>query len=172
VVSARAFGELLGVTPATVGEWLEAGLPAEREGNGAWRISTALGVAWLEARARATAERMNETPADEADGRARKALADAALAELKLARLRGEVVPIEDYRREFGRVCTGLREVVMAIPARYAAQLVGCDSIIDVQARLREVRLDLLAAMRTAVQTYAMDDTAPPVDGPSTESAA
>lgn len=125
VVSAKRLATLAGVAPATVDTWLAAGLPAERQGNGAWEINTAAAIAWLEQRARDSVERERPTADAEtmAQAELRKAVADAGVAELKLQRLRGEMVPLEEYRKELRRVLGRVRGRIAAIPGEYAPRI-------------------------------------------------
>lgn len=55
--------------------------------------------------------------------KSRRERAEADLAELKLAELRGELVRVGDVRAAYAKRAAGLREAILQLPARLAAQL-------------------------------------------------
>jgi hypothetical protein len=99
---------------------------------------------WREAQLREQGRR-EVSPTDESEARARKLAAEAALAEIELARARGEVVPVADVERELGQVLDGLRARVLALPGKYAPRL-GLP-IAQAQARLEEIGRELMAEL-------------------------
>lgn len=152
VVSARRWAKIAGVRPQTVEEWIAAGLPAERAGNGPWQIRTALALRWHEDQARDAAARPadKDTPANMLEAELRKAVADAELAELKLARLRGEVVPIEEYGKELRRVLGRVRGRIAAVPGEYAPRILEPLDMPRAVALLRELTTSLLQELQRA----------------------
>jgi hypothetical protein len=60
---------------------------------------------------------------DRARAEARRAEAEASMAELKLAQMRGELIPICDVERELERAFTAVRARLLAIPPKLAAVL-------------------------------------------------
>lgn len=89
-----------------------------------------------------------QTPVDLADAEKRKAIADAELAEHKLAQLRREFVPIGDYRRELERVVGRLRGRLSAAPGEYAPRIMEPLDMPHAVAVLREMVADLLANLQ------------------------
>lgn len=108
--------------------------------------------AWVAYRLKQEAERgaAAVTDDDRRDAERRKAIADAALRELRLARLRGELVPREEYRLELARVLHNVRAVIDAFPARYASRLPGDGPLADRVALLRAIAREVLAELRGA----------------------
>lgn len=80
----------------------------------------------------------------------RKAIADASIAEIKLATLRRELVNVEDYRRELREVLGRVRARVLAIPGEYAPQLLNLDGMPQAVAMLRTVASSVLTELETA----------------------
>lgn len=87
-------------------------------------------------------------PATMQDAELRKAIADAEIAELKLQRLRGEIVPLEQYRRELRRVLTRVRARFQSVPGEYASQIL---EPLDM-ARATLILRDLVANVLTELQ--------------------
>ncbi len=81
------------------------------------------------------------------DEKQRLTAAQADLAELKLAQTRGELLPLEDVRREWASLAVDLRARLMAISPRIAATL-GLD-------RATAARLD--KELRAALEDIAND---------------
>jgi hypothetical protein len=105
------------------------------------------------------AEKKAEQPSTETQARTRKILAEAAQEELKLARLRGQLVTIDDFERELRRRLEPLRSRLMAFPGRLAPQLVDIESpaiaqgVVDgaVRELLKEIQQDADRADDVAV---------------------
>jgi hypothetical protein len=57
------------------------------------------------------------------EAKRRQAVADAEVAELRLAELRGELVRVADVRHAYGRRLAGLREALLSLPPRLAPVL-------------------------------------------------
>ena len=83
-------------------------------------------------------------PADFSEARARRVAALADMAELQLAKLRGELMPVEDFRRV--RYDTDQRVAVKlkALHTRAAPHLVGCQSELEAMARLAPVVREIM----------------------------
>jgi phage terminase Nu1 subunit (DNA packaging protein) len=60
---------------------------------------------------------------DRTRAEARRAEAEASIAELKLAQMRGELIPICDVERELERAFTAVRARLLAIPPKLAPVL-------------------------------------------------
>ena len=91
-----------------------------------------------------SAEAAKADPIDLEKARARKMAADAELAELELARVRGEQVPVETFRETVGAIATKIRAQLLAAPGRYSARIVGVDSLPDAQRHLDAIVRDVL----------------------------
>lgn len=74
-------------------------------------------------------------------------VAEARMAQLELAKMTGDLVPIADIRAKYARLASGLREALLQIPARLApvvaaeADMARCHDIL--QAELHQVLAQL-----------------------------
>lgn len=93
-------------------------------------------------------------PENMADAELRKAIADAEIAELKVMRLRGDVVTLETYRKELRRVLTRVRARFAAIPGEFAPRIL---EPMDM-ARASAVLKDLVATVLAELQRAGADD--------------
>jgi septal ring factor EnvC (AmiA/AmiB activator) len=104
-------------------------------------------------------KKQEDKPTNETQARTRKLLAEAAQEELKLAKLRGQLITVEDYERELRRRLEPLRARLMAFPGRLAPQLVEvptpaiAQGVIDSAVRelLKEMQQDADRADEAAV---------------------
>lgn len=90
----------------------------------------------------------------------RKAVAEAELAELRLQKLRREVVPIAEYRGELGRILGAVRARIVGMPGEWAARCVALVDMATATRRLREISAAQLAALQQAAA--AAPDAVPP----------
>lgn len=132
--------EVLGVNRSTVNDWLGQGCPYlekpdQSRGIG-WKFSVAAVVAWL--RKRDVDRAISDTSKMDIDeARLRKTAAEAALAELELAKQRGEVVSITVVTEIVGEQLSACKAKLLTLPSR-AAPLVAplidrieCRDILD-----------------------------------------
>lgn len=118
--------EFFGVALNTVDAWVRQGCPVVQRGAGKgipWKFNSADVARWL--REKAKADALGETPADEAELKRRKLLAETEKAELELTKARGEVAPIRDFERAQAAVFAQIRANVMNAPQRLVLQLLG-----------------------------------------------
>ena len=95
-------------------------------------------------------EKQADAPTSETQERTRKLAAEASQEELKLAKLRSQLIEIEDYERELKRRLEPIRARLMALPGRLAPQLVDiptpaiAQGVLDGAVReiLREMQQD------------------------------
>jgi phage terminase Nu1 subunit (DNA packaging protein) len=88
----------------------------------------------------------------------RKAIADAEIAEFRLAKMRGEVVPLDLYRAELRRVLDRVRARFVSVPGEYAPRLIGLAEMPAAVAVLRDLVTSVLGEMQGA-GAEPMDDT-------------
>lgn len=93
------------------------------------------------------------------DSRARREHFQAELAAMQVAQQRGELVSAEDVRREAFKRGREVRDNMLLIPARLAAELAGCNDPRTVYLRLEQ---EIITALRTLAdapprQTGAVD---------------
>lgn len=115
----------LGITPPTLDRWVAQGCPVHKEGGRgrSYEFNTADLRDWENDRTRA--EGKSATNATETELLRRELAAKTELAELKLAREKGEVAPIEQFERAMSMVFGEVRSKLRTIPNRAAPRVVG-----------------------------------------------
>lgn len=76
---------------------------------------------------------------DTEQAKARKAMADAKLAEYQLAQAEGRLVTVEDFRAALARTIDPIRAGMLAIPSKWSPALVGKRTIPEVQGVLDQL---------------------------------
>ncbi len=144
-LTAAGLARVLGVSDQAVSQWKAAGAPFGADG----RVTQAEFRRWELAAVKAQAE-AKAAPTSEDEARARKLAAEAERAELALARERGQVVTVADAAAGLAAQCAELRAAVVAMPGRYAADLVGLDDVGAAMLVLRRMQHELLDALAGA----------------------
>jgi phage terminase Nu1 subunit (DNA packaging protein) len=88
-----------------------------------------------------------QKPADIDEAKARKAQADAEMAEMQLAKMRHELAPVIDMDRAVEQLAGAIRAEVLGIRPRWAARLVGLETHAEAAAALDLMAAQLLAAL-------------------------
>lgn len=137
----------LGVTARTVRNWINDGvngekLPAVADGRGrklAWPAALEFYV-----RMRIAKDGNGGNPPPPADAEdleaaeTRKTIADADLKEIKLAQLRGQLVPADEVGRNVGKVASAIKTKLDSLPNALALRLVGKSDRVEVQQILQD----------------------------------
>ena len=79
----------------------------------------------------------------------RKDLAEARLKELELAKKKGELISIDEIRKENEYVLTAFKNKSLAIPSKIAPALVGIENTAEIQAILEKAVHELLIELAT-----------------------
>lgn len=145
---ARRFG----VDVRSVTEWVKQGMP--KRGT---RFPWPEVMRWREDQLRDQGRR-EVKPTDEGEARARKLAAEAALAELELAKARSEVVDVAEVERELGLVLDKLRARILALPGKYAPRI-GLP-IAQAQARLEDIGRELIGELADVADEFEDDGPA------------
>ena len=141
-VSQIELAQLLGRTSRTVAHWTEEGLPRNR--NGSYPLGRC--IRW--ALERAEGLHAGQTVVE---ARRRHELAQAELAELELAKRRGEQVAMADVLSEFGRLAGTIRAILLAAPGKHAHKLLGARSLAEAQGVLEDVVREILANLKSVM---------------------
>lgn len=155
-VTRSALAEFFNVSMPTVDTWVRSGCPFLRKGGRGveWQFDTAAVAAWL--RDRAVSDATGDTVTDETELRRRKLQAETTLAELELAKAKGEIAPIHEFERAQSRIMAAIQANVMNVPARAVLQLLGCTDETEFKAKLRA---ELTLALKTAAEAeITLDD--------------
>jgi hypothetical protein len=142
----------LGLTPQALGVWAKRpGAPVSDDG-GRRLVHWPDFPRWRDAeitrqvRTEATAD---TRPGDLEEARARKMAAEAELAELALAKARGQMVTVGAAVLAVERRFMHLRARILAVPSKGAYRLVGLRSLPQATKQLREIVADLLPVLST-----------------------
>ena len=137
--------EALGITQPMVSRLLKRGMPEDVDGARSWRAQH-LNIAQRKRTSLSTQSDVSPpvnglqhqpAPAESQDAaRTRREVADADLAELKVAELRGDLIRRQDMERTVGALAAGLRESVLQIKARLAPLLAAESDVMKVSAML------------------------------------
>ena len=152
LVNMGDLSHLWGVALNTVKAWVRRGCPVvARGGRGReWQFDTAAVAQWREEQAAAAA--VGDTSAiDLEEARRRKEAALAAMAELDLAKRRGEVVEIEAIADIVGEEYTRLRARLLAIPVKLAP-------LMEAASNLAERREIISSAISECLAELSADD--------------
>lgn len=141
--------EFFGVAPPTVDSWVRAGCPVVQKGQrGVAAVFNTADVAdWRTMKARE--EGQGKSLADESELKRRKLAAEAEKVELEVAKAKGEVAPINEFRMAQSKRMAVIRQNVMNVPARVVTQLLGCTDELEFKQKLRA---ELALALETAAQ--------------------
>lgn len=147
--------ELLFVSAKTVRNWINhQGLPCRDDGRRrvlAWQEVLEWYVRMRIARdgnGGNAPEADPDEPAESFDSAvARKTRAEADLKELRLAQLRGQLVPADEVGRNVGRVASAIKTKLDSLPNSLAMRLIGKSDRVEVQQILQDaiyrIRLEL-----------------------------
>lgn len=139
--------EHMGVSVVTIDNWRRDGMPYVAGGSKgvAWTFDLAEVVKWYGDKRAAQAA--GDAPSDLDEIERRTAQAKMQMAELELAKKRGEVAAIRDFERAQAKAFAEIRTNVMNVPQRVVLQLLGCTDETEFKAKLRaELTLALQAA--------------------------
>jgi phage terminase Nu1 subunit (DNA packaging protein) len=131
----------LGLTAQAIGQWAaKSGAPVRKDGTALWLKWPAF-ARWREEQQvkNALAELAPTVSLDEA--RTRKALAEAELAELDVAKARGEFVSVADFEAALARVLDRLMARLRAMPLRLSH--LGVDAETAAEAEIERVITEL-----------------------------
>ncbi|MTH79411.1 terminase small subunit [Paracoccus aestuariivivens] len=151
LVSRADLANIFGVTPPTVDRWVVQGCPVAKEGGRgrAYQFNTADIREWRDQVIRDDSRSTSE--ASENELLRRELAAKTETAELKLAQLKREVAPIEQFERALSMVFAEVRAKMRTIPSRAAPRVVGENDLNHVKATLKEeidLALDALSEDR------------------------
>jgi len=154
LVNQGTYAKHAGVSAATVTRWIRDGvLERSLVQRGKRRLVDPLVADYERAERVAEKARADEDEGDAEDresyqsARAAKVRADAEAAQLKLAKLRGELAPVEEVGALWGEVLGTLRRRLEVLSDRLGPELAAIDDEAEVRERLKaEVRAALTDA--------------------------
>lgn len=142
-VSRTALASLFGVDVRTVTNWVDAGCPKRKEsGRPVFLLSEV--IPW-----RREQDRHELRPSPKFDEeQARKMRADADLSELKVKRMRGELIPATRVEQDMERLCAMVRARVLSIRGRWAPKIMRLETMAEAALTLDDLTADVLDALR------------------------
>lgn len=146
---------------------LEAGMPGERR-SGRIVIFWPDARIWRDEHIRETTlrEKALGGPGNANDAKKRKLDAEAELAEIEVAKARGEVVPVEEATRWFEGVCTRVRGKLLGLIPRLATASVGHSTPREAQVALQPIVHEVMDELHRGDDVPIMDedDDAPDIE--------
>ena len=138
----------MGVSLPTVDRWIRDGCPTKQRGTKGvpWIFILSDVVAWWGERQRESAA--GSAPTDVEDARRRKLSAEAAMAELELAKARGDVAPVREFEMAQSKMMAVIRTNILNVPSRAVFQLLG---ETDEKIFKTKLRSELTLALEQAV---------------------
>ena len=112
ICSPTQLADFYGVETRTITNWINSEPPCPSWKEGSHRKFDTVKVAeWYAAQAvsRAVSNISREPPTDLSDAERRKAVADAMLAEIKVAKEEGSIIPVEVHESVFAEFCERVR---------------------------------------------------------------
>jgi phage terminase Nu1 subunit (DNA packaging protein) len=134
----------LAISPDTLRDWIRDGCPTWSD-NGVLQVDLEKARKWAKDNGKRKADVAAGAPNTD-DAKGRKLLAEAQLAEAKLAKIKGELVHYETYRQLWLENVKTLQVKLLGLGSSLAAQLVGQDaSEIETQilARVHQIFREL-----------------------------
>lgn len=132
--TAGAIGAMLGVSAKRVYELYLKGMPRTKAGARKWYDGY---KQEREAKRSATLEA----------ARTRKTEAEAELAEIELAKARGELIAVSEVEAEVGALLDGLRSRLLAVPGKYGPVMVGKRTPAEGQAALEAMVTEVMGEL-------------------------
>lgn len=150
IVNRQELSQAMGISLPTVDRWIRDGCPVKQRGakGVAWEFNLPDVVTWWGERQRQAAA--GGAPTDIEDAKRRKIAAEASLAELELAKAKGEVAPIRDFERTWSAMMAAIQQNVMNVPQRVVVQLLG---ETNETAFKQKLRAELTLALEQAATT-------------------
>jgi hypothetical protein len=100
-----------------------------------------------------------KAPTDEQGAKERKAIADAEKAELIVARLRGELVPVADMKTAAAELVKSLyQRAVRVVPSILASKLIGRTDILDIEVVIRESYAEIFNELKLDIGSFLVTD--------------
>lgn len=159
------FCGMFGLSESQLTRLFAQGMPHEKAANRKVYVPMPTGRIWYHAYLEEKGRKAG-APKDFDEGRARKMMAEAELAELDLAKARAELMTLTDYTQAIEDTYTRVRAKLVNFPARAAPIVFGASSIQDAERRLRPICDETIDELRAAED---LDDEGSVDDGEDDE---
>ena len=147
-VNQTGLADTFGVSLPTVRAWVRRGCPVVQRGakGKQWVFNTADVAQWREDEAAAAAVG-DTSKMDMDEARRRNEAAKAAMAELDLAKRRGELIEIEAVAEHVGEEYSRLRAKLLALPVKLAPMLENAESLQERREIIEDAIVECLAEL-------------------------
>lgn len=150
-VNQTGLAELLGLTTRQIRNLEREGMP--HRADGAKKLYPIPGaLSWYYKR-----QFVAEQPTSLEEAKLRKLSAEAEIVELELGEKRGQLLSIDFVRKDWERLLYAFRSRLLNAPSRWAADLVGLDTVEAVEAKLEAMIEDAMGALSEDATGYADD---------------
>ena len=168
LVNQREIAEIMGISAEAIRNWVSQGCPTRKTDSGAKAYLPAEVIRWRQERAlsQAMADYTAEVAKDEADRR--KAVAQAATAEIELEQLRGRVADIDLIATEFGNALAACRARLLGVGASVAPRLSIAKGSAEMKVIVDEAIYEALEEISDGVLEF---DRSPEGDDPAGDQA-
>lgn len=151
-VSQSEAARRLGMTPQALGRWTDRpGAPVELTKGRPYCVWPDF-PKWRDAELTRKAKE-EAGPADFEKAKARKMAAEAELAEMELARARGELVTVADAGERLAKILERVRSRLVAFPGKLAPRLVGVDTAMEARGVLEGAVAEVLTELSSGGAT-------------------
>ena len=137
-----------GVDPRTVTNWINEDPPCPHVMENKRRKFDSVAVARWHAERAVRKSEGDAAVIDLRQEQARKTRAEADQAELDLAKMRGELVDVSEFRSTLRQIATTLRSQLVAVAGRYAPRTVGLKTLPESQQVWDGAVRDILAELQ------------------------
>lgn len=144
-LSKADFAEAFGMSPKQLERFFAQGMPYFKRGKHVF-VPMPAGQVWYHAYLIEKGRRQG-TPKDIDEARQRKTSAEAELAELELARRRGETVLVEEYEARLGAAYANVRAKLLNLAARAAGAAIGAATLEECVARINPLVDEILGEL-------------------------
>jgi len=137
---------------------MEAGMPFDRQGTRLMFPWPDIRI-WRDERIRELSARAAQ-PTGEDDWKKRKLAAEAELAELEVAQMRGALIPVEEFHRHLETAFSRVRARLLSLPPKLGAAAVGHSTPREAQAALEPIIYEVMEELHRSDDIPPYDDQA------------
>lgn len=142
-ITKKEFCDTFGVSEAQLERHFQAGMPHEKKSSKKIYIPMPAGRVWYHEHLVAKGKKL-AAPKDIDDAKLRKAAAEAEMAELELAKLRGDTMLVDDHERMLGEAFGRARAKLLNLGPRAAGAAFGALTLQECQAKIEPIVTEIM----------------------------
>ena len=155
LVNQREMSEIIGVSTEAIRNWVSQGCPTRRTESGARAYLPAEVIRWRQDRALSQVLADQNLTEDIEEGKRRKIVAEATLAEIEVAEKRGAVAEVDLIASEFGNALAACRARLIGVGASVAPRLSIAESAAAMKLIVDEAIYEALEEISDGVLEFA-----------------